>query len=294
MKTSIPLILLLFAFSNSAFSQGEIIDDFSRKALPDWIFGGVQMKYSHEEDNKENGFAEILTDKEINPREFIGKIFLKRPHMFKPGNFVNIMMDGAKNDAYVTIQIVYDSDNNKRYDREIDAMLVSSPVSMNFSGWKEIKIKLDQDNFKLESKAQTGFEVTEDDALGIQLEFSSGADYVTSVFKSGIALVSEIQNKEALEGFDNTDNSESFFNASNTPNPFNPVTTISYTLPNSTNVSITVYDGLGREVEQLVNQMHEAGTHTIEFNAGDLPGGIYFYRIKTPERTEVRKMVLSK
>jgi len=276
-------------------AQGEIIDDFSKKALPDWIFGGIDMTYSHSEDNKENGYADISSKKEINKSEYVGKIFLKRSHIFQAGNFINFMINGSANDATVIVKIIYDLDDDKRYDEKKDALLETEPVSLNFTGWKELKIRLDQDNFKLKTNASVGFEITEDEALGVQLDFESGANYVPSVFKSGIALVSEIQNKEAIEGFDNSSSStESYFNAKNTPNPFNSATTILYILPNSTNVSITIYDRLGRQVEVLVDQNQDAGEHTVEFNASNYPSGIYFYRIKTPEKTEVRKMLLSK
>lgn len=294
------LILFAMAFmfiiqQNDSHAQGEIIDDFSKKAMPDWIFGGLVMTYSHSEDNKENGYADISSKKEIKKSEYVGKIFLKRSHLFQAGNYINLMINGADNDAMVTVKIVYDLDSDQRYDEKKDAILETEPVSLDFKGWKELKIKLDQDNFKLKTNSSVGFEITEDEALGVQLDFSSGANYVPSVFKSGIALVSEIQNKEALEGFDNSSSSsESYFSAKNTPNPFNPVTTISYTLPNSTNVSITIYDRLGRQVEVLVDQNQDAGEHSVEFNASNYPSGIYFYRIKTPEKTEVRKMLLSK
>ena len=299
MKFVLPIFFALaFLFIielNDTFAQGEIIDDFSKKALPDWIFGGLEMTYSHSEDNKENGYADISSRKEINKSEYVGKIFLKRSHLFQAGNFINLMINGSDNDATVTVKIIYDLDNDKRYDEKKDALLESEPFSLNFTGWKELKIRLDQDNFKLKNNTSAGFEITEDEALGVQLDFESGVNYVPSVFKSGIALVSEIQNKEALEGFDNSSSpSESYFSAKNTPNPFNPITTISYVLPNSTNVSITIYDRLGRQVEVLVDQNQDAGEHSVDFNASNYPSGIYFYRIKTPEKTEVRKMLLSK
>ena len=292
----ISILILLFLFGiNDSFAQGDIIDDFSKKALPDWIYGGLEMKYSHSEDNKENGYADIISTKVVNPSEYIGKIFLKRSHLFKAGNFVNLMINGANNDATVTVKLIYDLDNDMRYDAAKDALLETDPVSMNFTGWKELKIRLDQENFNLKANSGIGFEITEDEALGVQLDFESGRNYTPSEFRSGIALVSEIQNKEALEGFDNGNSTgESYFSASNSPNPFNPTTIITYTLPNSTIVSITVYDRLGRQVEVLLDQSQDAGEHSIEFNASNYPSGIYFYRIKTPEKTEVRKMLLSK
>jgi hypothetical protein len=68
----------------------------------------------------------------------------------------------------------------------------------------------------------------------------------------------------------------------NYPNPFNPMTKINYDLPFDSRVMILVYDVLGREMKQLVNQqMQKAGYYTIEFNASNFASGIYFYRMIT-------------
>ena len=291
-------ILIFLLISNFAFSQGEIIDDFSKKAMPGWIWGGVEMKYSHTEDNLENGFAEIVTDKVIEPGAYIGKILLKKDYLLTAGNYFNVMLKGVNNDAYVKIQLIYDLNKNTFYDENVDVMLTSQPISLNFDGWKEIKLKLDEDNFKIISNADNSFEVTEDEVFGIQFEFEAGKNYKESKFLSGIALISEIVNKEVFTDYDqnssSSSNSESYFNASNSPNPFNPKTTIKYTIPQSTFVSIDVYDRLGRPVVTLVNQNQEPGNYEVDFDAGDLPSGIYFYRIKTTEKTEVKKMLFSK
>ncbi len=283
-------------FYSNGYSQGEIIDDFSKKALPDWIWGGVEMKYSHSEDNKENGFSEILSKKSIEPNEYIGKILLKRSHLFTAGNYVNVMLKGVNNDVTVVIQLVYDLDKNSFYDANTDLLLVSNPVSLDYDGWKEIKVKLDEENFKIITKTQDNFEVTEENVYGIQLEFEAGNNYKNSVFESGIALVSEIINKEIFSEYESgkSSNEESYFGIKNYPNPFNPVTTITYNLPQATYVSLSVYDRLGRQVVTLVDQSMDAGEHSVDFDASEFPSGIYFYRIKTPEKTEVRKMLFTK
>ncbi len=80
----------------------------------------------------------------------------------------------------------------------------------------------------------------------------------------------------------------------NYPNPFNPTTNIKYSLPASQNVTLKVYNMLGREVATLVNQKQSAGVHTVTFDAKDLSSGVYFYRIKTENKQKVRKMLLVK
>lgn len=80
----------------------------------------------------------------------------------------------------------------------------------------------------------------------------------------------------------------------NYPNPFNPTTIISYSLPEAVSVSLKVFDVLGREVQTLVNDVKNAGTYTVEFNANNLPSGVYIYRIETPNYSSVKKMLLIK
>ena len=80
----------------------------------------------------------------------------------------------------------------------------------------------------------------------------------------------------------------------NFPNPFNPTTTISYSLPASGRASLKVFDILGQEVAELINDQIEAGTHSIEFNASNLASGIYFYQLQANDFIETKSFVLSK
>jgi len=81
---------------------------------------------------------------------------------------------------------------------------------------------------------------------------------------------------------------------SNYPNPFNPSTKITYTLPEYSEIKLSVFDVIGREIRILENTAKPAGTYTIDFNAGNLPGGIYFYRIQAGGNIAVGKMTLLK
>ena len=80
----------------------------------------------------------------------------------------------------------------------------------------------------------------------------------------------------------------------NYPNPFNPTTIISYQIPVSSNVTIKIYDILGNEVSILVNEYKTAGTYNVEFDAIDLPTGIYLYKLNAGDFAEMRKMILMK
>jgi len=80
----------------------------------------------------------------------------------------------------------------------------------------------------------------------------------------------------------------------NYPNPFNPTTTIKYQIPESSFVTIKVYDVLGSEIITLINEEKPAGEYEVEFDATGLPNGIFFYSIKTVNYTAAKKMVLLK
>lgn len=80
----------------------------------------------------------------------------------------------------------------------------------------------------------------------------------------------------------------------NFPNPFNPATSISFSLPKSGVVKLTVYNLLGQEIKTLVNGFKESGVHHVNFNAKDLNSGIYIYKIETTDYTQTRKMTLVK
>jgi photosystem II stability/assembly factor-like uncharacterized protein len=78
----------------------------------------------------------------------------------------------------------------------------------------------------------------------------------------------------------------------NYPNPFNPVTTIKYSIKERSTVKLILYDVLGKEIKVLVNKEQDAGDYGIDFNAGNLVSGIYFYQLKAGDFIETKKMVL--
>lgn len=87
---------------------------------------------------------------------------------------------------------------------------------------------------------------------------------------------------------------ESYSLSQNYPNPFNPVTKINFSIPTAGNVSIRIYDGLGREVETLINNSLNKGMYEIEWNAEKYASGVYYYRINAGNFTDMKKMVLVK
>ncbi len=78
------------------------------------------------------------------------------------------------------------------------------------------------------------------------------------------------------------------------PNPFNSSTTILFSLSKSTSVSLKIYNLLGKEVETLISEYYCMGIHKVEWNAKDLPSGIYLYRLEAGNNVETKKLILQK
>ncbi|MDD3559012.1 MAG: T9SS type A sorting domain-containing protein [Melioribacteraceae bacterium] len=95
-----------------------------------------------------------------------------------------------------------------------------------------------------------------------------------------------------LEKMTVTNNNENEISLSNYPNPFNPETTISFSIANSSLVSITVYDLLGRKIAELINEIKEAGSYEVNFNAENHPSGLFIYKLTTNVNIVTKKMML--
>jgi len=105
-----------------------------------------------------------------------------------------------------------------------------------------------------------------------------------------------------LAGIDQEETPAVFSLGQNFPNPFNPSTTIGFTIPQSSEVSLTVMSLIGEKVATLVSGRMDRGTHAIRWNASGVPSGMYFYRLEARQGTEAggqafvetRKLVLLK
>lgn len=80
----------------------------------------------------------------------------------------------------------------------------------------------------------------------------------------------------------------------NYPNPFNPSTTFSFTLAQRSDIQLTVYNQLGQVVATVARGAHSAGEHQIHWDAANLPGGVYYYRLQIGNEYQAKKMILLK
>ena len=93
--------------------------------------------------------------------------------------------------------------------------------------------------------------------------------------------------------------SDNYFNLNSYPNPFNSTVTIDYTLPETGNISIKIYDIAGRLVSTLVDEQKPEGEYSTQWNGANSNGnnvsaGIYFYRVETGKFVQTKKMLLMK
>lgn len=106
-----------------------------------------------------------------------------------------------------------------------------------------------------------------------------------SVFREGGVILSTHENN-----YNYTVNSFSL--SQNYPNPFNPKTTITFSLPQSSYITLKIFDILGREVTILVNEEKPAGTYVVDFNGTGLTSGVYFYKLQTENYSSTKKLIL--
>ena len=112
---------------------------------------------------------------------------------------------------------------------------------------------------------------------------------------SGITEIATVKYSQ-LTGIQTISNNvpDKFFLYQNYPNPFNPSTIVRFSIPFVSQVSLKVYDVMGREVQTLVNERVPSGSYEVKFDGSNLNSGVYFYRIVTDEFSDTKRMLLLK
>ncbi len=115
----------------------------------------------------------------------------------------------------------------------------------------------------------------------------SGYTYIEEYLNELGAFVTDVQNNEIQKP-------QGFSLSQNYPNPFNPTTRIAYSLDKTQQVSLKIFNLLGKEVATLVSEEKTAGHYEAIFNAAGLPSGIYFYQLKAGNQSQTKKLTLLK
>jgi hypothetical protein len=128
------------------------------------------------------------------------------------------------------------------------------------------------------------------------INFSISSTNATTTGLNISNVLVDVASVPTIGVIDNKDNSipTVYSLSQNYPNPFNPTTNIKFGLPKAGDVSLVVYDILGRKVAELVHGNLTAGYHIVNFNATNLASGVYFYRIKAGDFVSVKKLMLLK
>jgi hypothetical protein len=155
------------------------------------------------------------------------------------------------------------------------------------------KLRLNPDSLKVFYITDKGFDSTGVFTINRKdfLEFRATHFSKFGGGRRGITSVTEVEKTDELP--------EKFGLNQNYPNPFNPTTTISYSIPNcrgeqSVNVTLNIYNTLGQKIATLVEKEQKPGKYSVKFNAGALPSGIYFYRLRAGSFIATKKMILLK
>ncbi|MDR3666995.1 MAG: T9SS type A sorting domain-containing protein, partial [Ignavibacteriaceae bacterium] len=111
----------------------------------------------------------------------------------------------------------------------------------------------------------------------------------------GSTYIAKISDNPSTNVFNESNKLPNRFNlAQNYPNPFNPSTVISYSIPAASNIKLVVYNTLGQTVRTLEKEYKSAGNYSINFNAVNIPSGIYFYKLDAGQFSQVKKMIIIK
>jgi hypothetical protein len=161
--------------------------------------------------------------------------------------------------------------------------------------------ELNNDGFEIERK----FENDEFEKIGFVKGFGSTTERKNYRFEDNFSISGNVSYRLKQVDFDGTFNYsntiEIIINAvnqfelvQNYPNPFNPVTFIKYEIPQDNRVFLTIYNITGSEVATLINEHKSAGSHIVEFNASNLPSGVYIYKLQAGNYSAVKKLTLLK
>ena len=191
--------------------------------------------------------------------------------------------------------VEFDIDNRGDAYLKIDSMHIVGVDASEFKLLTEfplvIKYGHSYGNYNV-SKIKVSFEPTKTGVKDAQIIV-----YWYGLFKyEDIEIWAEgVQSVDEINGVTKLEEIPTEYNLSqNYPNPFNPTTKIQYSITEASNVKLSIYNGMGQEMIQLVNENQSVGKYVVDFDAKNLPSGVYFYRLQTGKFNAVKKMMLMK
>jgi len=133
------------------------------------------------------------------------------------------------------------------------------------------------------------------EAKGYELEWSEWHEgHSWGSWRAHLDIALEYFFPKTVDVSDEESIPEEYFLSQNFPNPFNPTTTIKYSVPENSLVTLKVFDIIGNEIESLVNEEKSVGRYEVKLNANNLASGVYFYQIRAGSFIETKKMILLK
>jgi uncharacterized protein (TIGR02145 family) len=122
----------------------------------------------------------------------------------------------------------------------------------------------------------------------------SGIDLTYYLKGTGYNVRCLNNNIVGVNGKEQSNLPKEFLLAQNYPNPFNPSTTINFSIPKATHVSLSIYNSMGKEVSKLISKEMNAGVYTTEWNASGFASGVYYYRVIAGNFIATKKLILLK
>ena len=176
----------------------------------------------------------------------------------------------------------------------MDSLIMKETKTVNLSSPIEFDLTDYIDNNKDREYISLGFNISNSESTTESIKFASKNHNDENLHPS-FTIVSEL-GTNSVEDKDSESPAliTNYALEQNYPNPFNSSTNIGFQLKSDGFTTLKVYDMLGRKVETIVEQGLEAGSYNFIFNASNLPSGVYFYRIKSDNFTDVKKMLLVK
>jgi len=132
------------------------------------------------------------------------------------------------------------------------------------------------------------------EGMNVKLEDVIDGSKVSTVVKDGSSFVLENNNVNILKVSSENIVPNEYSLEQNYPNPFNPTTTIKFSIPEASNVKLTIYNAIGQKVAEVVNGTMEAGSYSFNWDATNVASGLYFYELNTNNFSSVKKMMLLK